>query len=240
MTVRRTFSAAFLNAVANDAEVRPHLSGSGEVDLTRLVANPENVALVVDGSGGFVLQRLGEGLYEAHSLFLPGHHGRTAMDAMVEGVRYMFAATDCVEIVSRVPDHNHAARGLAREAGLREVFRLEHDPRSGWPVSVQQIDLDRWRARDSACARAGVALHDMLKEAGRHDGHAEDEAHDRAAGAAVLMCQAGQPAKAAWTYNRWAMIAGYGPIAVLNASPLVVDIGTARVAMFGDGRMEVM
>lgn len=235
----RTLDGAFFNEIANHPDVRPWIGGAGEVDLRRVVANPENVAMRYLG-GGLIFERLADGLYEAHSMFLPERRGRYAVVCMRHALQYLFTATDCLEILTRVPDGNKAADGFARLAGGRELYRLEHDPKMGGAaVSVRSLTLDAWRAASPDCLAAGEEFHDILERAGEHDGHPEEPAHDRAVGSAVLMIRAGNYAKAVWSYNRWAVMAGYQPVELASHAPVIISMGKAFVAML-DGRIEVM
>jgi hypothetical protein len=234
--VIRTLDGSFLTEVANHPEVRPWLGGEGFLDLRPAIATPENIALQFVG-GGFVFHRIGEGLYEAHSLFLPAHRGSEAVRCLRAALRYMFTATDCMEILSRVPDGNLAADGFARLAGGREAYRLEHDPKFlGKPVSVRSLTLDMWREADDACWNEGIAYGALLEAAGEEAG---DEDQENAIGAAVLMFKAGQHGKAVWSYNRWAAMSGYHQIELACVSPLIISTGKAFIAVL-DGRIEVM
>lgn len=247
MTIRRTFDPAFLNTVVNHAEVRPWLGGDGEIDVSAVVADPQNFALVND-HGGWIVARLDAGLYEAHSQFLPEGRSPALIDDMKEAIAFMFTATDCVELVTRCPDNNKPALGLARAAGFRESFRREEC----WPVkndkpcgvSFQSMPFDRWRANDERTLEAGRWFHDRLeaekiKAGSELDVHSDDEAHDRAVGAAVLMIKAGNPLKGVFTYNRWAKFAGYAPITMIGEHPPTFDIVDAIVALKGED-MEVL
>ena len=237
--IGRTLDGAFFNEIANHPEVRPWLGGKGALDLRQAVANPANVAMRYLG-GGLIFERLADGLYEAHSMFLPERRGRYAVVTMRDALEYVFTATDCLEILTRVPDGNKAADGFARLAGGREVYRLEHDPKMGGAaVSVRSLTLDAWRTRSAECLASGHEFHDILERAGEHDGHPEEDAHDRAVGAAVLMMRRNNYAKAVWSYNRWAVMAGYQPVELASTSPVIISMGKAFIAML-DGRIEVM
>lgn len=237
--IGRTLDGAFFNEIANHPDVRPWLGGEGILDLRQTVANPDNVAMRYLG-GGLIYEKQDDGLYEVHSMFLPERRGKYAVTVMRHSLEYLFTHTDCLEILTRVPDGNRAADGFARLAGGREVYRLEHDPKLfGAPVSVRSLTLDMWRSRSEMCLSAGQSFHDALERAGEHDGHPEEDAHDRAVGASVLMFRANNPGKAVWAYNRWAKVAGYQCVELASTSPLVISMGKSFVAML-DGRIEVM
>lgn len=245
--LRRTFDPARFNEIANHPDVRPWLGGAdGPLDLSPVVGDPANVAFIGEGAG-FICHKIGDGRYEVHSMALPEARGAGTIELVREGMRFMFCATDCTELVTKCPDGNAAALGIARASGFQEIFRREHC----WPfrgdmvgVSYQSITFDRWRARDPIIAERGDWFHAKLECAKLAKGstlpvHAEDEAHDRAVGAAVLMVLAGNPRKAVWSYNRWAIFAGYAPIMLLSESPAVLDVADAIVTPNG-AEMEVL
>lgn len=241
----RTMDATFLNEVINDPGVRPFLGGVGELDLGPLLANPDNVGLEVMGDGGWFLQAIMPGVYELHTCFLPHARGRAYFAAAREALRWMFTMTDCLEIVTKCPDDNAGARMAAGVMGFRERFRREiawppEDPSVG--VSYRVFTLDDWIARDKECLAEGRRFHAALEEAKLAAGsdlpvHPDDDAHDRAVGATVLMARTGQLAKAIGSYNRWAVFAGYQSIAQVGHN--LVDVRDAVVEIF-NGEMRVL
>lgn len=245
--IHRVFDAAFLNQVANHPEVRPWLGGEGEIDFQPALNDANNIGLVTDG-GGWLIHKLGPGLYECHTQFLPDQRGRHVVAAMREGFRYMFTETDCMEVVSRIPDGNRGAEGLAQAAGFREIFRRERcwpKPGDEQGVSFRSLSFDEWRALDPELEQIGQALHEQFENAKltwgvTSPGHPDDDAHNRAAGASVLMFQRNNPHKAVLTYNRWAAFAGYPPISMLSLNPLLIDLGGMLVTLSAAGGMEVL
>jgi hypothetical protein len=239
--IRRTLDATFLNRVANDDAVRPWLLGEGQIDLTVLVNDLANVALVTHG-GGFFLHQISPGEYEVHSMFLPDARGGT-VEAMRAGFAYMFTQTDCHRIVTKVPDGNKAAAGLARIGGFKPLFRRE-GCWNGRGVAYHAITLDEWAMRAEALEDEGAWFHNRLEDAKREAGsqlvqHGHDPAHERSVGAAVLMFRAGRIGKALAFYNRWAAFAGYTPITIITESPTVLDVGDAVIEL-RNGDMEVL
>lgn len=245
--LKRSMEPAPFNAIANHTEVRPWLGGGdGELDLSAIVCNPANVCFLSE-AGGFIAQKLMDARYEVHSLFLPQGRGGFALECAREGMAFMFCATDCAELVTKCPDGNRAALGLARAGGFQEQFRRERC----WAfngdmvgVSHQALSLSRWITRDDECLARGHWFHEKLTAAKRAAGsdlpvHDDDDAHDRFVGASVRMVIAGSPRKAVWSYNRWAVFAGYAPISLLSEAPPVIDVVDAVVAPRGDD-MEVL
>ena len=233
--IQRTLKADFLNSVANHPEVRPWLGGKGDVDWQSFLDDTGNVGLVCE-DGGFVFCKLADGLYEVHSQFLPG---ASAIQSLRDALAWMFTHTDAAEIGTRVAADNPAARGLALGVKAKRDFSLVTDPKTGGQVTFFSMTLANWALEDPRCVAEGIAFHDLLKSAGKHDDHPEDGAHDAAVGATILMCKGGQPAKAIWFYNRWAALTGYGQIRAVNADPLIIDIGGSTIALI-DGQLEVI
>jgi hypothetical protein len=234
----RTQDASFLNEVANDDAVRPWLGGEGALDLAGTVGNPANVALV-NSHGGFVFICHEATSYELHTLFRPEGRGAGVLPAAEEAFRWLFVNTDCLEILTKVPAGNRAADLLARRAGFVPIFTRDAAWPDGSAVTYFALTVDAWRARDSALAPAGHDFHTLIETAKAAAGsalptHPDDEAHDRAAGAAVLMTLAGNPEKAVWLYNRWARFAGYQTIEIVSASPVVIDVRDALVTVRGE------
>lgn len=248
MKLTRTLSADLLNAVVNHPQVRPWL-GSPDVpfiDVSPLVCDPANVALVTD-HGGFIFHAQGDGVYEVHTQFVPEGRGRDAAQAMWEARRYMFVETDCVELVTKVPDGNRGADSLSRLAGFEERFRREgvwQAPEGTVGVSYRSLGIQAWSRLDDVAADEGAAFHEELEGVKAANGsarpvHPDDPAHDAAAGAASLMIKAGNAMKGVAFYNRWARLAGYQTIELLSLYPVVVDLRDAVVEV-RKGRMEVL
>lgn len=229
----RVDDASFLNDVANHPDVRPHLGGAGDIDLSELIADDVNVALVSD-NGGFLYVHLGGFVFEVHSMFLPGANAVAAARASLD---HMFARTECIEVMTKVPAPNRAALGLVRACG----FDRRYVRRGGWAdgqdFAVHGLTLDRWAQASAACLAQGLAFHDLIEAALGHENHPDDDAHDRAAGAAALMFKAGKSTKAAWSYNKWALVAGYELICPEGDDRM--NIGNAIVGLRA-GELEVL
>ena len=226
--IRRTFDATFLNGVANDPQVRPWLAGDGPLDLSDVIRNVNNFALVTE-TGGFIFTKHETGRYEAHSMFLKG---TSAIRAMRSAVEWMFTRTDCETILSKVPRNNLAAKGLGRVGGFKVLF--ERDDVLLGPCEYVGLEIADWALSSAAMESHGVRLHKFFETGSKAAGvewgeHAADKAHDRAAGASLVMGERGQPFKGAAFYNRWASFAGYPAITVLSATPIVIDMSAGPV-----------
>jgi len=240
--VRRTMDPVFLNSVINHPEVRPWLQGEGELDLSHQMFNPGNIALQSE-YGGFLLVLQEPGRYEVHSQFLPGH-GVHPIKAMRAAQEWMFTRTDCQAIVSKVPQDNKAAKGLAVTGGLRPIFARDDD-RTG-PTEYVELTCMDWAMRTKSLEAHGERFHALVNEASRGlswPDHPHDPAHERAVGAALLMIERGQPVKSIEFYNRWGRLAGYPEVHLLSSAPVLVDMSVGEavcvLGMGADG-MEIL
>ena len=238
--IRRTFDPTFLTEVVNHPAVRPWLAGKGELDISGKVLTADNYVLVAE-FGGFILVQHEPGRYEVHSQFLPGH-GSHPIRAMLEAQEWMFTRTDCEAIVSKVPHANKAAKGLALSGGLRTIFQREESDLG--PCAYVELTCMDWAMRTKALERHGERFHDFLEAAkigasSEREIHSHDPAHERAVGASLLMIERGQPKKGVDFYNRWARLAGYAEIELLNEAPAVIDAVDAVVGI-GDTGMEML
>lgn len=234
IALTRTLDATALNDTANHPEVRPFLGGSGYLELSPIVGNPANYALTV-GKSGFVLICHEPGIYEVHSMFLPEdrHMSHAAMQA---GFEYMFTRTDCYRILTRVPDSNKAALGLAKRGGFIEQFHRISDM---GPASYMALDIEQWAMRCDTLEAWGQWFHEELEKAKAAAGstlevHEDDASHDIAVGACCLMVAAGNAAKGVAFYNRWAKFAGYATITLISQTPPVIDVVDAIVSFDED------
>lgn len=247
--VRRSFDAAEANRIVNDASVLPTIGLADSIDLSDIVGDPCNVLMMADGGSILFIADLEPGIYEVHTSFLQNCRGKHAIEASLEAYRWMFTHTDCMTIQTRIPAFNRAAALAAHAVGFVPLF----ERKGVWPTRDQKlVDLRfyelsyaRWLAgAKDAMIAAGQRFHARLDaEMARHGvldkQHPDDAAHDHYVGACVEMVYAGQPEKAVVLYNRWARFAGYGQIALVARSPMVIDIGNA-VLMIEDFSFKVV
>lgn len=241
--IERLTSAERLNEIANDPSVYPWVCGliDGPLDLTAVIANADNIALFGE-HGGVLFEFQREGHYEAHTQVLPSGRGAWAVEMVNAALSWMFTRTDAVEIFTRVPNGNLAARALVR--AIHGEYQLTN--RTGWFKDRQSIPADwfslsaeRWINTSPSLIARGIWFHERLEEEYARLGkieeiHEEDETHNRIVGAAVEMIMGGQIQKAARYYNRWATMSGYEPINVLSTKPVIIDIRDAILLASGD------
>lgn len=233
---KRETDANRINELANHPAIYPWVHGShdGPLDLSGVVADRNNVALTGQ-HGAEVFTPIQPGIYEAHSMCLPGGRGPWMVQFVQDCLRYLFTHTDCVEVVTRCP--TMPAKALARRVGLRKEFT---NPQ-GWVIDGKQVPADIYALRIQDWMRTAPGLeergqwfHDRLETEFTRFGrtepqHADDVVHDRYVGAALDMFLAGQPHKGQIFYNRWASLAGYAAVVVTQIDPLAVDIGNAII-----------
>lgn len=246
MLVRQA-DAVRINEIINDPAVRPFIGGSGPIDLTTLVADRGNVVLCGE-HGGAVFHRLLPGLYELHTSILTSGRGRWTLRAAAEAFFFMFTQTDCVEIVTKVPDENRPALAAAKLSGMT----LDWVSPRGWErngescaVPIYSLRVADWPDTCPAALRPiGEWFHDstqaQLKAQGRPPiEHAEDPFHDVVAGAVVAMIHGGQIMKGITYYNRRAGVAKTPYMRLVSAAPLVLDLHDCRVRV-ADELFEVL
>lgn len=239
--IKRHFTADCLNLVVNDPSVYEWVKGTteGPLDLTPIVANQDNILLMGE-YGGVLFIKHQPGIYEAHTQVLPAGRGKWTVDMVNEALTYMFTRTDCVDIMTRIPKGNLAARALAK--AINGTFEF-HSDNSWWkdgkliPSDIFSLRIQDWMAKAPGLEHYGHKFHDKLeveyKKLGKDRGpnHGDDPIHDRYVGAASLMIRNGQPVKGMVFYNRWAVMAGYVPIVVASLDPVVIDIQESLLAV---------
>lgn len=211
--VRHT-DAKVLNLIANDPDVRPWLGGEGELDLEPLAADPANlVLLTADASGGVIFTRIDAGCFELHTQFKRCGRGQ-ARQAVKLALRQLFILSDCMELYTRVPETNIAARKFTES--FRPVLQSTL-PSIGLDGHTAQVLLYRmtlhdWVLTDSKwLAEPCVAL--ALPP-------------DPFVGATLRMAFSPALAKGALLYARYSRIAGFPPLTVLTAQPPRIMLGT--------------
>lgn len=108
-------SPDFLESVANHPSVRPYIGGGNE----RVEAGeswPGCIGLEWP-TGGIVFMPEGDGVYDAHLLFLPCTPDK--LGKCREALRYLFTRTDARKVVGRIPETHLKARRIAQAAGMR-------------------------------------------------------------------------------------------------------------------------
>lgn len=109
----------FLQSVIDHPKVKPWMGPDG-TDMVPLSAVFDDGIAFEFETGGFFFHRLGDGVYEVHTIFLPGT--KEAFAACQAVAHYMFCGTECTKIVTKVPEDNIPAWKLTEKMG----FRADH------------------------------------------------------------------------------------------------------------------
>lgn len=230
--IHREYHALRINAVLNDPSVLPWVALREQerpLDLAPLLRDLRNVLLMTeDGLGGCFFHWQEPGVYEVHIQFLPAVRGKVALAAVNASLHYMFVATDCMELLTAIPQANESARMMAQLIHGRHEFT--EGEFNGSLVEHWALRYNDWLWTAPGLRQEGERFHAGLEQefaaAGlAHDPHAESADHNRAVGATVAMVLAGQVDKGIILMRRWARTAGYSQPEIISRSPLVLDIG---------------
>lgn len=123
-------------------------------DFRALAPDPRWHFLIGDPPcGTFICGRLLDGIYEAHAAVVPEGRGPWTVQFGEAAIRYMFTATDAIEILTRVPQGHLGSLTLVRRLGfvLRWTrpscwFRGRDVPYSVWGLTL----FDWWPSEDTA------------------------------------------------------------------------------------------
>ncbi|KRG69124.1 GNAT family N-acetyltransferase [Pseudoxanthomonas dokdonensis] len=135
----------FLQGVIDHPKVKPWISQDGQDGPLPLSAIFDDGIGIEFATGGFFFHRLGDGVYEVHTLFLPGT--RDALACAKAAAHYLFCGTDCTRIVTKVPEDNIPAWRLTEKVGFRkDRIRPAAFIRRGVAHDIRHysLNLDDW------------------------------------------------------------------------------------------------
>jgi hypothetical protein len=225
-----------IEALVNHPSIYPHVKGAvdGRISMASRFTEPGHVVLV-GPNGGVIFDRLLPGLWEMHSAVLPESRGSTMLEGARQAFHIMFSRTDCIEIVTKCPDGNLAAKTGARAVGMSFAWTIpEHYPPEMRDTDVYSLRVEPWAQRAPYCEPVGRWFHRRIAEEYARLGHdlaphSHDPLHDFITGAAVAMIQGGQVMNGQSVYNRWSAITGFPPVVITAANPLTFDLGECTV-----------
>lgn len=242
MIIKRAADAAFLNQVLNHPDVRPWVAdmAEGPLDLSPAIANPNNVCLI-GRHGAFMCFKVLPARYEVHTQVLPEGRGQWAAEFAQAGARYMFCATDAVEILTRVPQGHVAATALTR--AMRFDAEFVTPPECLFlgrrvPATIYSLSLQAWAKFAPKAQEEGAKFHEWLNSQCGGTPHPPDEAHNRIVGVSLAMIRAGQVAKGCAWYNRSAVLARHPSVELLGTDPPRVRFD-AGVLVLEDGEIRL-
>jgi hypothetical protein len=151
----------------------------------------------------------------------------------------MFTHTDCVDLITRVPQGHIAAKALTEMNGFRHEFTTPPDTlfrERLVPCHIYCLTIHEWAKRVEGMEGLGAAFHEWLTaQVGEGAPHEPDEAHNRVVGVALAMAQSGQVAKGVVWYNRCSLAARHPTIGLLGLDPPQIrfDAGVLTVTPQG-------
>lgn len=240
MSIGRHFDAKAINKVVNDPSVAPWvlLKGAGYLDLSDRVRDHRNMLLMLGDDGGCLFEQLGEpGIYEVHIQFLENVRGKVALEFVNSALFWMFTRTDCMEILTRVPQNNEPARMMV--SLVHGIYEFVEGEFNGHKLDHYALRYNDWLRTAPELESLGAQFHVMLDEEAIRLGvelHTHDPSsfHDRVVGATYSMILSGNVDKGIILYNRWARSAGYKTIGLVSREPLVIDAQDFRIVRNGD------
>ncbi len=234
-----------INAILNHPEVRPWVAdvAEGVLDITPQLMMTSNVCLMSEHGGCFFF-RLMQGIYEVHTQVLPAGRGAWAKNFTREAAHWMFTHTEAFELLTRVPHGHIAAKAATLAVGATKEFTGMVPCRfrgRETRVDIYRLSLQEWVMNTPELAERGAWLHERLHQEADRLGitappHAEDEGHNRYAGACIAMAMNGQVRKAVAFYNRWALLSRHRTIAFVSDDPPVIrfDLGDLKLVNGND------
>lgn len=234
------------NAILNHESVLPFVSAGHEppLDLAPIIGKPQNAVLL--GDHGYMMFTPAHGqdsIYEAHTSVLPEGRGPWALLFVRACLHWIFTTTPIVEVYTRCPhlENLPSTRRMSEAVGASLMFEIANGyPYNGEliPADIYGLTIFEWAQSAPGLVERGGWFHKKLeaeyRKLGRKEpNHDDDEAHDRYVGAAAEMIFGGQAGKGVVFYNRFAAMAGYEPIRVVNINPLMLDIRDAYLIVRG-------
>lgn len=239
--IERTTDASAINAILNHPQVRPYIAdiADGYVDVGKQLAAG---ALALAGEyGAFMVYRYDVGIYECHTAVLPAGRGAWALAFAKAGATFMFTQTDCVEIMTRVPQGHVAAKALSEAVGFRHQFTTPPDclfRGKAVPCHIYAMPMAEWFSRAEGLEAHGAAFHRWLNAQvgnGHGEPHPADPGHNKVIGAALAMVSGGQVAKGIAFYNKNSIAARHATISLLSLNPPQIRFDAGVLTMTPDG-----
>jgi len=139
----------FLQSVIDDPRVFPLIAPDGVTSAPLSAIFDQGLGLEFD-TGGFFFHRLGDGVYEVHTLFRPGT--RNAYECCQAAAHYLFCGTDCMQIVTKVPAFNVPAWRLTEKMQFQPTHTRNNAYRHGGELHDMKhyaLSMDAWMRQQS-------------------------------------------------------------------------------------------
>jgi hypothetical protein len=171
MLIRRDPMGDICNAIMNHPTVRPWMISANDdvLDVRQMAHDPRTVLMLGEPAYGcFACYQVLNGVYEVHAAVLPDGRGEWCLDFGHSAIRHMFVTTDCIEIITRIPQGHIGTLALARRTGFVERWSRPHCRFRGKdvPYSVYSVTMIDWFPADDEEREA--VLHEM-RNAGQSD-----------------------------------------------------------------------
>jgi len=193
----------------------------GPMDITPAF-DQVHVLLEDSGGGCIVLDPYSEDTFEVHTCLLDGFHGKIAEEIARDTVRFVFAETGGMEILTNIQTENKAADLFARQCS--GFIRIADAP----DLRSYQLRIERWPYLDAGLESFCPAELEPI---------VLDAHHRRLFGALMLTSRRGFMGKAVAVYNKHARLQGYLPVEVCGLDSLTV--GGLTIHFLGNDAYQV-
>lgn len=244
--VVRDPGAAVINRIVNNPEVRPFIGvpEMGEVDMSTLVGNPRNCNLIGEHGGMLAVQHL-NGIYEIHTHVLKSGRGAWAIGMVKAALHHLFTRENAVEVLTKVPKGNIAARAMVRVFGgtYEATIPAGWNSATGEPIDadVYARTIQEWaRSAPELVTRGAWVMDRIRKGVSAISGMSSPPVpkvdltgESLAFGLLYEMIIGGQFEKAGFFFNRWASYRGAMPVSFLTVDPVTLTFGPLMVIVRG-------
>lgn len=183
----------------------------------------ERLWVLMDPSGGgcVILDNYSESTVEVHTCLLKESRGKASEDFVRDTLRFAFAETGCMELLTKVPTDNKAVDLYTRQVGFIRVADASE-------LRSYQLTIERWPYLDKTLGELCPPELERL---------AVDDYQRNLFGAMILVSSKGFMGKAVSIYNKHARLQGYLPVEVCGMDSLTV--GGLAIHFGEDGSFRV-
>lgn len=197
-----------INRVLNHEEIYRWATMGKDLGPLDITKGFEFMHVLVDDAGGgcIFLDPYSEDTFEVHTCLLECSRGKASESIVRDTLRFAFAETMCMEILTKVATNNKGADLFTRQVGFVRVADAS-DLRS------YQLTIERWPYLDEG-------LDEFCPPGMEH--LAVDGYQKRLFGVLILVSSKGFMGKAVSIYNKHARLQGYQPVQVCGPDSLTV------------------
>jgi hypothetical protein len=178
----------------------------GPLDVTH--AFNQLFTLLVDNgeSGCIILDPYSESTMEVHVCLMPACQGHESEEVVKDTLRFVFAETGAMEILTKVPKDHKAADLFTRQVGFVRISDSDD-------LRAYQFSIERWPYLDESLTEfcpPELAIEII------------DHHQQRVMGAFMLMSLKGFMGKAVSIYNKHARLHGFAPMQIIGMDSVLV------------------